>query len=91
MSRCNRQVRAQARSGALSGPTCGLARDYLQANLVVLPAELTHDFLRFCQYNPKACSLLEILGPGDSEPAEWRPVLISEAMFRDTGSIATAV
>jgi hypothetical protein len=30
-------IRAQARWGLLVGPTCGLAPDYLQANLVVVP------------------------------------------------------
>jgi uncharacterized protein YcsI (UPF0317 family) len=29
-------IRAQARSGLLVGPTCGLAPDYLQANLVIV-------------------------------------------------------
>ena len=31
------EIRRLARSGALAGPTAGLARGYVQANLVVLP------------------------------------------------------
>ncbi len=61
-------LRAQARSGALTGPTCGLAADYLQANLVILPADVAFDFLRFCQRNPKPCPIIDV-----SEPGEWEP------------------
>jgi uncharacterized protein YcsI (UPF0317 family) len=61
-------IREQARSGRLQGPTCGLAPDYLQANLVILPEGLAADFLRFCQLNPKPCPILEVTGPGAWEP-----------------------
>jgi uncharacterized protein YcsI (UPF0317 family) len=37
----------------------------VQANLVVLPAPLASDFLRFCQANPKPCPLLGVTEPGD--------------------------
>ena len=61
-------VRAQARSGVLTGPTCGLAPGYLQANLVILPENLAFDFLLFCQRNPKPCPLLDVTDPGSWEP-----------------------
>ena len=61
-------IRAQARSGLLAGPTCGLAPDYLQANLVILPEDLAFDFLRFCQRNPKPCPILDV-----TEPGAWNP------------------
>jgi uncharacterized protein YcsI (UPF0317 family) len=61
-------VRAQARSGRLVGPTCGLAPDYLQANLVIVPEDLASDFLRFCLRNPKPCPLLDVTEPGVWEP-----------------------
>src|SRR5215471_5967008 len=61
-------VRALARSGRLTGPTCGVAPDYLQANLVIVTADLSPDFLRFCQQNPKPCPVLEVTQPG-----EWAP------------------
>ena len=61
-------IRAQARSGLLAGPTCGLAPDYLQANLVILPEDLAFDFLRFCQRNPKPCPILDVTEPGSLGP-----------------------
>ena len=66
-------VRAAARSGALSGPTCGLAPGYLQANLVILPQELAPDFLLFCQQNPKPCPLIDMTEPGKWELCDVAP------------------
>lgn len=63
-----REVRQQARTGALSGPTPGLARGFEQANLVVVPRALAFDFLLFCQRNPQPCPLLDVTDPGDPEP-----------------------
>ena len=61
-------VREACRTGALTGPTPGLALGYVQANLVILPREHAFDFLLFCQRNPKPCPLLDVTEPGDSEP-----------------------
>lgn len=58
-------VREAARSGRLSSHTSGLAREYVQANLAILPAALAGDFLRFCQRNPKSCPLLHVSEPGE--------------------------
>jgi uncharacterized protein YcsI (UPF0317 family) len=66
-------VRAQARSGLLAGPTCGLAPDYLQANLVIVPEDLAFDFLRFCQRNPKPCPILDVTEPGTWDPRHVAP------------------
>jgi uncharacterized protein YcsI (UPF0317 family) len=66
-------VRAQARSGQLTGATCGLAPDYLQANLVILPQNLAADFQRFCQLNPKPCPILDVTEPGSWEPRHVAP------------------
>jgi uncharacterized protein YcsI (UPF0317 family) len=66
-------IRAQARSGLLVGPTCGLAPDYLQANLVIVPEDLAFDFLRFCQRNPKPCPILDVTEPGAWEPRHVAP------------------
>jgi uncharacterized protein YcsI (UPF0317 family) len=57
-------VRAQARAGALSGHTAGLAPDLVQGNLMILPAENASEFLLFCQRNPKPCPLLGVSAPG---------------------------
>lgn len=64
-----KEVRALARRGELVRPTAGLAPDYAQANLVVLPEDLAFDFLLFCQRNPRPCPVLEVLEPGGHEPA----------------------
>src|SRR5438309_5823021 len=61
-------IRRDARSGRLTGPTAGLALGFVQANLVVVPRELAFDFLLFCQRNPKPCPLLDVTEPGDAEP-----------------------
>jgi uncharacterized protein YcsI (UPF0317 family) len=58
-------VRRRARAGELTGPTAGLAPGSVQANLVVLPNELAHDFLRFAQANPKPCPVLAVSEAGD--------------------------
>jgi uncharacterized protein YcsI (UPF0317 family) len=53
------------RSGNFSGPTAGRAAGNVQANLVILPRALAHDFLRFAQANPKPCPVLAVSEPGD--------------------------
>ncbi len=62
------EVRAAARAGRWSGPTAGLARGYVQANLVILPAAEAIDFAEFCRLNPRPCPLLERTAAGDPEP-----------------------
>ena len=63
-------VRGRARSGALAGPTCGLAPDYLQANLIILPEALAFDFPCFGQRNPKPCPILDVTEPGAWDPRQ---------------------
>src|SRR5437868_14778169 len=57
-------VRLACRSGALDGPTAGLAPGYVQGNLAILARDWAEDFLRFCQANPKPCPLLGVSEPG---------------------------
>jgi len=57
--------RLRIRAGDFAGTTAGLASGNVQANLVVLPKALAHDFLRFAQANPKPCPLLAVSEPGD--------------------------
>jgi uncharacterized protein YcsI (UPF0317 family) len=66
-------VRRLARTGALRGPTPGLAAGYEQANLVVVPRDRAFDFLLFCQRNPRPCPLLDVTDPGNPEPARVAP------------------
>jgi uncharacterized protein YcsI (UPF0317 family) len=67
------QLRAAVRGSRYSGPTSGLARGFVQANLVILPAEAADEFAAFCRQNPKSCSLLEQTDPGDAEPRDSTP------------------
>ncbi len=64
------RVRHEARAGALTGHTAGLAPGYVQGNLVVLPESFASDFLRFCQRNPKPCPLIGISEPGQARLPE---------------------
>jgi uncharacterized protein YcsI (UPF0317 family) len=56
--------RQRIRTGAFTGPTSGLAPGNVQANLVILPKALAHDFLRFAQANPKPCPVLAVSEAG---------------------------
>ena len=51
-------VRRRIRSGALTGPTAGLAPGHVQGNVVILPRDWAEDFELFCRANAKACPLL---------------------------------
>jgi uncharacterized protein YcsI (UPF0317 family) len=64
-SRSGLQERLRIRRGEFTGPTSGLAPGNVQANLVILPKSLAHDFLRFAQANPKPCPVLAVSEPGD--------------------------
>lgn len=67
------EFRQRCRMGQLNAPTPGLAPGYVQANLVVLPAELAFEFLLFCQRNPKPCPVLDVTDIGDPEPKRVAP------------------
>src|SRR5450759_5582897 len=58
-------IRQRIRRGEISGHTSGLAPGCVQGNVVIMPADLASDFLRFCQANPKPCPLLAVSEPGD--------------------------
>jgi uncharacterized protein YcsI (UPF0317 family) len=58
-------LRAKIRSGEHSIVTTGLARGYLQANLVILPADWADEFEAFCHANPKPCPLIARSASGD--------------------------
>lgn len=71
--------RQAVRSGKFRGPTAGYCGDFAQANLAIIPAAHAHDFLRFCQSNPKACPLLAV-----GEPGQWHvPALGREVDIRN--------
>src|SRR5690606_18549998 len=66
-------IRRDIRAGRLASVTCGMAPNYVQANLAVLPRAQAYDFLLFCQRNPKPCPLLEVCDEGSPEPAGVAP------------------
>jgi uncharacterized protein YcsI (UPF0317 family) len=71
-----REVRAAIRSG-FREPTAALAPEYVQANLVAVPAEYAAEFRSLCARNPVACPLLDETAPGATGTA-----LASEADLR---------
>lgn len=58
------KLRRKIRSGEYTGNTSGLVPGFVQCNIVILPAAYAHDFLRFCQLNPKPCPLIAVGEPG---------------------------
>lgn len=67
------ELRALIRAGAWTGPTAGLARGHVQANVVILPAAEAEEFAEFCRLNPRPCPLLEQTAPGSAEPRRAAP------------------
>src|ERR1700749_1074806 len=57
-------LRQACRTGAFDRSTAGHAPGRIQANLAILPQADAFDFLLFCQRNPQACPLVEVLAAG---------------------------
>ncbi len=60
-----REARRIIRGGEYDGHTAGIAPEYVQGNLCILPRELATDFAAFCQRNPKPCPVIGMGAPGD--------------------------
>jgi len=67
------ELRAAVRAGKWTGPTAGLARGHVQANLVILPSDAAAEFAEFCHLNDRPCPLLEQTAPGQFEPRQTAP------------------
>ena len=67
------ELRSAIRAGDWTAPTAGLARGFVQANLVILPAKDAADFAEFCRLNARPCPLVEQTAPGDPEPRTCAP------------------
>lgn len=63
------QLRAAIRCGELREATAGYAAHFVQANLVVLPADWADEFEPLMRRNPVPCPLIERLPRGAFEPA----------------------
>ena len=61
-----RLARARIRRGDWSAHTSGMVDGSVQGNIVILPEALAHDFLRYCQLNPKPCPVLAVGEPGNA-------------------------
>lgn len=57
-------LRKMIKQGKLTGHTSGMAKGYVQANVVILPSKYAYDFLLFCFRNPKTCPLLDVAEKG---------------------------
>ena len=64
-----KELRQLIRNRDWTAPTSGAAQGYVQANLVMLPRDEAFNFLLFCVRNPKPCPILDVLEPGQVEPA----------------------
>ncbi|MCA0983444.1 putative hydro-lyase [Halobacillus yeomjeoni] len=62
------EQRMKYRDNTESGTTSGVCDGYLQTNMITLPSEYAFEFLLFCQRNPKACPLVEVLEAGQVTP-----------------------
>ena len=60
-----RAARRIIRAGDYTGHTAGIAPDYVQGNLCILPAAWAMEFAAFCQRNPKPCPVIGMGAPGD--------------------------
>lgn len=60
------EIRGLIRRGELEMPTSGMAKGYVQANVVILPSKYAYDFLKFCFRNPKTCPLLDVSEEGST-------------------------
>ena len=55
------------RRGDYRQPTSGCAPGFVQANVVMLPRDVSFEFLVFCQRNPKPCPVIEVVEAGQTE------------------------
>jgi uncharacterized protein YcsI (UPF0317 family) len=67
------ELRRAIRAGEHTRPTAGLAPGFVQANLVILPRDVAHEFAEFCRLNSRPCPLIEQTEPGDPEPKHSAP------------------
>ena len=67
------EVRSLAREGEWRSATAGVAPNYVQTNVAILPQEVAFEFLLFCQRNPKPCPVIEVIESGKTEATAVAP------------------
>jgi uncharacterized protein YcsI (UPF0317 family) len=60
-----RALRSRIRRGDFQSHTSGVAEDFVQGNVVILPQRYAKDFAAFCERNPKPCPVLAMSEVGD--------------------------
>ncbi len=59
------RVRRAIRDGHYCKPTNGIASNYVQCNIAILPKQYAEDFSLYCELNSQACPVLARSEPGD--------------------------
>ncbi len=59
------ELRTRIRSGEFQSHTSGIAEDFVQGNVVILPQKYAKDFAAFCERNPKPCPVLAMGDTGE--------------------------
>ena len=83
------EARHLIRRGAHTGHTAGMAPEFVQGNLCILPADYAADFADYCHRNPKPCPLIGKGSAGDprlpflGEDQDIRTDLPRYRVFRD--------
>jgi len=81
--------RQKVRSGEWAQPTPNVCKDYVQANLVILPLKYAFDFTLLCLRNPKPCPILEVMEAGQyrtqylSQDADIRTDIPKYMVYQD--------
>lgn len=60
-----RSLRERIRAGEFQSHTSGVAEDFVQGNVVILPQKYAKDFAAFCERNPKPCPVLALGDAGE--------------------------
>lgn len=60
-----RSLRERIRAGEFQSHTSGVAEDFVQGNVVILPQKYAKDFAAFCERNPKPCPVLAMSEAGE--------------------------
>ena len=83
------EFRGNIRKGKWRGGTVIMAcRNYVQANLTIVPKEYAYDFLVFCNRNPRPCPVIDITEIGNPHPkiapeADLRTDLTGYRVFKN--------
>jgi uncharacterized protein YcsI (UPF0317 family) len=67
------RLRGLIRLGQVTGSSRAMAFGFLQCNLAILPQQHAADFWDYCQRNARACPVLEVTQPGQTEPRRLAP------------------